>query len=184
MIRRSPVLAALLAVLGLTVAGVAFAQQTETLSFTGTSAAPGVVKRTIIDITKPGVVPNGARKQGVQACTPGGYVLYITVPAGKTQNQIGLIYRNAATAAAAAQDPCPGYVAFFVLAPPDSHVVGLFKPTGTFSTTDSGGIPGVQISSQHLQANNGAASSEKGIAALGMLLAGASVFILRRRTQA
>ena len=174
---------AFLVLLGMIAAGAASAQQTVATTFTGTATSAGVVKRTIIDITKPGIVPNGARSQGTQVCGLVSWSFYISAPAGKTQNQIGLIYRNAANAAAAAQDPCPGYSAYFCFAAPDSHAVALNKPLGTYSITDSGGIPGVTIANQTLTQNNGPAASSTGTAALGLLLAAASVIILRGRAQ-
>lgn len=186
MVHRSRLIA-VLALLGLSLAGAASAQQTNVLSFTGTSTAAGVVKRTIIDITKPSIGPDGAGKQGARFfCGPTSFVILVPIPTGRTQAQIGLAYRDSANAVSARVDPCGAYSSYFAAA--DSHKVALQKPLGTFSISDSIVIPGVSVSSSNVGPGGGGpavgpASSSGGIAALVLLMAGAGVIILRRREQ-
>lgn len=176
---RRPFLVIVLAAACLVWAAAASAQLSNWVSVTGTATAPGKIKRSIIDITKPGYIQAVGRARALDAIpNQGQATTVITVPVltGETSATWCHAYRDSALAALAPL----GYLVAYVSNPPIPNTVEIVKTVGTFTVLDSVSAPGMTFTTKFVSLNNGPALTPGWAEALVGLLA-ASAFLLRRR---
>jgi hypothetical protein len=139
--RRFSILGACVAaVSALTLAsGVALAQKTDIVKFTGTAGGSGTVSRTITDIPEPG----GPGSNGRQPLHVQSLDVTVNVLAGQNADTIGTHFRNAANA-----NPSLTALGYSCVFSTPNGVVDLSRPkfvkqTGGYTPSDANSAPGV-----------------------------------------
>ena len=170
----------LIAVIQVVWAAAAFAQTSNWMSMTGVATAPGKIKRSIIDITKPGYIQAVGRVRGldpIPSSTRATTVFSVPIQTGQTPAIVCHNYLDSATVALAPL----GYAVRYVSNAPIPSTVEVVKVTGSFTVIDSVLTPGMVFSTKFVPLNNGPALSPGWAEALVGLLAAAATLILRRR---
>ena len=161
-----------LALLACASAGPANAQTANKLSILGTSSGTGIIKRTIIDITKPGGRVGGATPKASQNTT---FYIIAPIPPGQTAFQIATVYHDSAAAVILHLGLGPNYAISPINTVGPVSSCNLVKCVGSYTVTDSIIIPGVTASSQFITAGGGgpvgSAVSPWSLAALAVLFA-------------
>ena len=129
------------------------AQTANVATVSGTATANGRIKRSIIDITKPGREARGlnAGPRAVTATTD----VVINVTPGQTADQVGW---NLCAQARTQLQPL-GYTVTFFRPSPAYQDVEFIRPTGSFIVVDSVQVPGVAMTSRFIPLNNGSAAT-------------------------
>lgn len=153
------------------------AQTGNVATVTGTATSTGRIKRSIIDITKPGGGVRGQyfRPAGVAATTD----IYVPVTPGQTADQIGW---NLCLQARTQLQPL-GYTVTFYRPSPDYQDVEFIRPVGSFSVVDSVEVSGITLTNRFVQLNNGSATSPW-LSALAAGLLGLIGYRIQRRKRA
>lgn len=179
MLNRFRILLAL-PLLALLTAAPLHAQTVNRLNVSGSSSGTGIIKRTIIDITKPSGRVGLPTPQSTQNTT---FYIIAPIPPGLTANQIATVYHDSAAAVILHLGLGPNYAISPLSNAGATFSCNLVKFVGSYTVTDSIIVPGATITSQYITASGspvGSAVSPWSLAALAALMAWAIVALRRR----
>jgi hypothetical protein len=145
---------------------------------TGLATGPGLIGRSIIDISQPPDGPRRRQPARVQAT----YNVSLPVPSGATAAAVGTALRDSINS----QIGGAGFVANFVTSG-DPTLVRMFRASGNYSSSDMNTAPGITLNSSPGPTPGGGGGvpgpgvSDAGLVVLAMVLAVLGGRALRRR---